>query len=157
MFLSRPKTKFFSLIEIWRWLTHFPMTNFLCIYYYMLKKGLTVSIFNISAFWMVLCFFLLHLMEIFPKTHNVWNKIIIKPCLTAVKYLETTINTKFSTVNHYLTNSKTKKLVLKRRKYHLVWLIRYKFSCQTNFLQVFLINKKWRRLTHFSITNLLSL
>ena len=157
MFLSRPKTKFFSLTEIWRWLTHFPITNFLCIYYYMLKKGLTVSIFNISAFWMVLCLFLPHLMEIFPKTHNFRNKTIVKPCLTAVKYFETTINTKFSTVNHYLTNSKTKKLVLKRRKYHLVWLIRYKFSCQTNFLQVFLINKKWRQLTHFSITNLLCL
>ena len=43
---------------------------------------------------------------------------------------------------------------LKRRNDHVVWLNRYKFSWQTKFLQVFLINKKWRRLTHFSIINL---
>ena len=34
----------------------------------MLKEELTISIFNISTFSMVLCLFLLHLMEIFPKT-----------------------------------------------------------------------------------------
>ena len=33
-------------------------------------------------------------------------------------------------------------MTLKRRNYPVVWLNRYRFSCQTNFLQVFLIKKK---------------
>ena len=74
----------------------------------MLEEGLTVSIFNISTFSMVLCFFLLHLMKIFPKARNFCNKTVVKHCLLVVKYSETTINTKFSTVNHYLTNCNTK-------------------------------------------------
>ena len=108
-FYFRPKfCRFFSLIEIWGWLTHFLITNFLCIYDYMSKNGLTFGIFNISTFSMVLCLFLLNLMEIFQKTHNFWDKTIVKPYLTVVKYFETTINTKFSAINHYLTNFNTK-------------------------------------------------
>ena len=101
--------KLSPLMEIWGWLTHFPITNFLCIYDCMLKKTVNRCIFNISTFWMVLCFCLLHLMEIFPeKTDNFWSKTIAKPFLTVVKYFETMINTKFSTVNYYLTNCNTK-------------------------------------------------
>ena len=74
----------------------------------MLKGTLTDSIVNISTLSMVLCSFLLHLMEIFPKAHNYLNKAIVKHCLFAVKYFETRINAKFSTVNHYLTNCNTK-------------------------------------------------
>ena len=47
-------------------------------------------------------------MQIFPKENLFFNKTIVKHCLPAVKYFETTINTKFSTVNHYLTNCNTK-------------------------------------------------
>ena len=105
----RPKfCKFFLLIEIWGWLTHFSITNFVCIYDYMLKIGLIVSIFNFSTFSIVLCLFLLRLMESFPKAHNFSSKTTVKHCLTVVKYFETTMNTKFSTVNHYLTNCNTK-------------------------------------------------
>ena len=108
-FYFRPNfCRFFSLIEIWGWLTHFLITNFLCIYDYMSKNGLTFGIFNISTFSMVLYLFLLHLMEIFQKTHNFWDKTIVKPYLTVVKYFETAINTKFSAINHYLTNFNTK-------------------------------------------------
>ena len=74
----------------------------------MLKEGLTVSIFNISTFSMISCFSLFHLTEIFPKRHNSLNKTIVKHCLFVVKYLETTINTNFLTVKHYLTNCNTK-------------------------------------------------
>ena len=87
---------------------HFSITNILCIYDYLLKKGLTASNFNISTFSTVLYLFLLYLMEIFPKTHNFWNKTIVKHCLTVVKYFETPIKTKFSMVNHYLTNCNIK-------------------------------------------------
>ena len=55
-------------------------------------------------------------MEIFPKTHNVWNKTIVKHCLTVVKYFETMINTKFSMVNPYLTNRNTKKIGFKKEE-----------------------------------------
>ena len=68
---------------------------------------LTVTILNITTFSMVLWLFLLHLMEIFPKTNNFGNKTIFKHCITVVKYIDTTINTKFSTVKHYLTNCNT--------------------------------------------------
>ena len=111
MFISRPRfCKFLSLIEMWGWLIHFSITNFLCIYDYMLKKGLTVSIFNISTFSMVLCLFLLDLMEIFRKSHNFSNKTIVKHYLTVVGYFETMTNIKLSTINHYLTNCNTKNL-----------------------------------------------
>ena len=92
----------------WFPLTHFSIKNFWCIYDYMLKKGLTVCIFNISTFSMVLCGFLLHIVNIFPKTNNFWNKKVVKHCLTVVNYLGKAINTNFSTVNHYLTNWNTK-------------------------------------------------
>ena len=114
MILFRSKLcKFFSLIEIWGWFTNFSITNFSYIYDYMLKKGLTISIFNISNLSIVLCLFLLHLMKIFQKTHNFCNKTIVKHCLTLDKYCENMINTKFSTVNHYLTNCKIKNLLSK--------------------------------------------
>ena len=79
------------------------------------KKRLNISILNISTFSMVLCLFLLYLMEIFPKTHDFWSKNIVKHCSTVVKYVETTINSKFSTVNHYLTNDNTKKWLRKEQ------------------------------------------
>ena len=126
MFRFRPKfCKFFSLIEIWGWLTNFSITNFWCIYDYMLKEGLNENIFTISTFSMVLCPFLLHLMEIFPKAHNFLNKTIVKHCLFAVKYLETTISTKFSTVNHYLTNCNTKNWLWKEGiiMYMIIYII----------------------------------
>ena len=81
--------------------------KFLMYLWLYVKKGLTVSFFNISTFSMALCLLLLYLMEIFPKTHNFWNKTIVKQCLTVVKYFETTINTKFLMVNHYLPNCNT--------------------------------------------------
>ena len=68
---------------------------------------LIVGIFNISAFSIVLGLFLLHLTEIFPITHSFWKKNIVKRSLTVVKQFETTINTEFTAVNHYLTNCKT--------------------------------------------------
>ena len=109
MFLFRPKFfKFLSLIEMWEWLTHFSITTFRCNYDYMLKEGLTDSIFKISTFSMVLCSSFLHHIEIFPKAHNFLNKAIVKQCSFVVNYFERTINTKFSTVNHCLTNSDTK-------------------------------------------------
>ena len=109
MFLFRTNfDKVFLLLEIWRLLSHFSIRSFLNIYDYMLKKRLTISISNISTFSMVLCLFLLHLMEIFPKVHDFSNKNIVKHCSTIVKYFDTTINTKFPTVNHYLTSYRTK-------------------------------------------------
>ena len=62
---------------------------------------LIVEISKISAFSIVLCLILLHLMEIFPITHSFWKKNIVKHSLTVVKYFETTINTEFTTVNNY--------------------------------------------------------
>ena len=47
-------------------------------------------------------------MKIFPKTHKYGNKTIVKHFLTFVKYFERMINTKFSTVSHYITNCKIK-------------------------------------------------
>ena len=109
MFLFRPTfCKFFSLVEIWGWLTHFPITNFLCSYDYMLEKGHLLAFSTFLLFeWFYACF-LIHIMEIFPKTHNFRNKTIVKSFLIVVKYFETTIKTKFLTVNHYLTNCSTK-------------------------------------------------
>ena len=60
------------------------MINLLCIYDYM-AKTLTYDIFDISTFSMVLCLFLLHVMEIFPITPNFWEKNIVKHCLTVIK------------------------------------------------------------------------
>ena len=74
----------------------------------MLKNRLTIRVFHISTFSKLLCLFLLHLMEIFPKTHDFCSKNIAKHCSTVAKYFETTTNTKFSTVKQYLTNSNTK-------------------------------------------------
>ena len=73
----------------------------------MLKEGLTVSIFYVSTFSMVLCFFASSNGDL-SKTHNFLNKTIFKHRLFVLKYSETAINTKFSTVNHYLTNLNTK-------------------------------------------------
>ena len=42
-----------------------------------LKSALTVGVFNISAFSMVLCLFSAHLMEIFLITHTFWKKILL--------------------------------------------------------------------------------
>ena len=109
----------------------------------MLKEGLTDSIFNISTYSMVLYSFLLHLMEISPKAHNFLNKTISKPCSFAVNYFETTINTKFSTVKHYLTNSNTKNWLWKEGI--------ISFCVIPNFFKFFSSIKKWGRLTHFSI------
>ena len=109
MFLFRPTfCKFFSMIEIWGWLTYFPITNLLCIYNYLLQKW--VKRWHFLHFYFLNGFtcFLLHIMEVFPKTHNFWNKTIVQSFLTVVKYFETTIKTKFLTVNHYLTNCSTK-------------------------------------------------
>ena len=86
--------KLFSLIEIWGWLSHFFITNCLCIYDYMLKKWLNISIFNISTFPMLLCCFLLRLIKIFPKSHDFLNKNFVKHFSTVVKYFELTSNTK---------------------------------------------------------------
>ena len=47
--------------------------------------GLTVGIFHISAFSIVLCLFSLHLNEILPITHSFLRKNIAKHCLTAVQ------------------------------------------------------------------------
>ena len=93
-----------SLIYRCRPLTHFSITNLLSIYNY----WLTLGIFNISAISMILCLFSLHLMKIFAIAHLFWNKNIAKHCITMINELETTINTKFTTVNHYFTNCKTK-------------------------------------------------
>ena len=134
--------KFLSLIEIWGWLTHFSITNFWCTDNYMLKKGLIDSVFNIFTCSMVLCSFLLHLMQIFPKENHFLNKTIVKRCLFAVKYFETRSSTKFSTVNHYLTNCNTTNWLWKKRNYHVVWLSRYKFFCHTKIFQISLANKK---------------
>ena len=46
---------------------------------------LIVEISKTSAFSIVLCLILLHLMEIFPITHSFWKKNIVKHCLTVVK------------------------------------------------------------------------
>ena len=94
----------FPLTEILGWLNNLYITNFLRIYDFLLKKVLTVNIFKLSTFSMVWFLLLLHLMKIHTKTDNFWNKTIVKHFLTAVKYFETTINTKFSMLNHYLTN-----------------------------------------------------
>ena len=67
-----------SLIEIWGQLSSFTITiydAFMTIYE---KRGLTVGIFDISTFSMTLCFFLLHLMKVFPTTQNFFGK---KYCL----------------------------------------------------------------------------
>ena len=69
---------------------------------------LIVEISKISAFSIVLCLILLHLMEIFPITHSFWEKKIVNHCLTVVKQFETEINTEFATVNHCLINCKTR-------------------------------------------------
>ena len=74
----------------------------------MLKSGLSVGIFNISTFSMALCLFSLHLMEIIPMAHKFWKKNIVKHSVTVVKWFETTITTKCTTVNHYLSNCSTK-------------------------------------------------
>ena len=52
------------------------------------KIGLTVGIFDSSIYSMVLCFFWLHLMKIFPTTQIFGEKNIVKPWLTVVKSLE---------------------------------------------------------------------
>ena len=77
--------KFFSLTEIWGRLTHFSIAKLSCIFDSMLKSGLTVVIFNISAFSIVLCLFLLHRIEIFTIAHNFWKKYTVKHCLIVVK------------------------------------------------------------------------
>ena len=106
------------------------------------KKGLTVGVFNISTISMVLCLFLLHLMQIFPKAHNFWKKTFVKHCLTVVEYFETTINTMFLTFTYYLTNCRTKHWLSKEGI--IMW-----------YDKIFVIfSHQWRRLTHFSITNL---
>ena len=51
----------------------------------MLKEELPVSIFNIFTFSMVLRLILLHLMEVFPKAQNFWNKTTVKHWLFVVK------------------------------------------------------------------------
>ena len=68
-------------------------------------------------------------------------KNIVKHCSTVVKYFETTISTKMSTVNHYLINCNTKNL-LSKNNYHVAWLNRYKFCCKIRILQDFLMNQK---------------
>ena len=50
LFLHLKLTSFFSLMEIWGWVTHFSITNFWCIYDCMLKKVLTAGIFNMPTF-----------------------------------------------------------------------------------------------------------
>ena len=50
LFLHLNLASFFSLMEIWGWLTHFSITNFWCIYDCTLKKVLTASIFNMSTY-----------------------------------------------------------------------------------------------------------
>ena len=50
LFLHLNLASFFSLMEIWGWLTHFSITNFWCIYDCTLKKVLTAGIFNMSTF-----------------------------------------------------------------------------------------------------------
>ena len=65
----------------------FFITNFLYIYDYMLKKGLNISIFNISTFPMLLCWFLLHQIEIFPKSHDFLNKSFVKHFSTVLSTL----------------------------------------------------------------------
>ena len=54
-------------------------------------------------------------MKIFPKTHNFENKTIVEHCLTVNKYFDTTINTTFSTFNHYLTNRNTNNWLWKEK------------------------------------------
>ena len=51
------------------------------------------------------------LKQIYTKTHNLSDKAIVKHLLTVVEYIQTTINKKFSTVNHYLTNCRTKNIL----------------------------------------------
>ena len=50
------------------------LINLLGICDYMLKNGLTVSIFGISTFSIYLRFFSIQLMEISPMIHNFWEK-----------------------------------------------------------------------------------
>ena len=86
MFPFRTKfCNFVSLIEIWVRLTHFSIANLLCIFDSMLRSGLTVGIYDISTFSMVLCLFLLRRMEIFKIAHNFWKRNIVKNCLIVVK------------------------------------------------------------------------
>ena len=68
---------------------------------------------------------------------------------------KTTIKTKLSTVNHYLTNCNTKNRLLKERI-----IMQYNYTKLTslvrpNFCKFPSSIKKWRRLTQFSIANLL--
>ena len=42
-----------------------------------LKSGLTVNIFDILTFLMVLCLFLLQQMEVFPMAYNLWETNIV--------------------------------------------------------------------------------
>ena len=58
----------------------------------LIKSGLTVGIFDIANFSIVWCCPSLHLMEIFPMTHNFWKKDIIKHWLTVVKKVQNSKN-----------------------------------------------------------------
>ena len=78
MFPFRPIfCKFSRLIEKWGrdGQVTFPKQIY---YVFMTICGLIVDIFEISTFSMgFMLFFLLHLMEIFPMTHNFWKKKIL--------------------------------------------------------------------------------
>ena len=50
LFLHLKWASFFSLMEIWGWVTHFSITNFWCIYDCTLKIVLTAGIFNMPTF-----------------------------------------------------------------------------------------------------------
>ena len=80
--------KLFSSIKILRQLTYFSRKYLLCIYNYLLKTWITVGVFDVSTFSMVWWLFSLHLMKIFPMTHNFWEKNIVKHCKTVVKYVK---------------------------------------------------------------------
>ena len=58
------------------------------------------------------------------------EKKYVKHCLAVVNWFGTTVNTKFTMVHYYLASCKTNKLTLKRINDHVVWINRYKFSCQ---------------------------
>ena len=76
--------KFFSSIKKLRRLTHFSITNLLCIYNYLLKKWVNRCIFHLSTFSLVLCLFSLLLVETFPMIHNLWKQNIVKHWLTVI-------------------------------------------------------------------------
>ena len=103
---------------------------------------------------MVLC--LLYLMKIFPIAQNFWKKnTLLSTAEQWSSSLKQQLTQKFTTINHWLTNCKTKNWLWKERMVMWYELTDISSPVRPNFCKFFSSIKKWRRLNHFLINKLL--